>query len=51
MCENKCCGNCKYAMKNDLDEYMCANGESEYCSDWIETDHCCEDWSCREDEP
>ncbi len=51
MCKTKCCGNCKYAMKNGLDDYICANGESEYCGDWIEIeDHCCEDWNGREND-
>lgn len=41
----KCCGTCKW---NEYDEYgyawVCCNGDSDYCADFIEYEHSCEEW-------
>lgn len=40
------CENCRYYEHEDIDDgYVCVNLESEYCADWVEPEHCCEEWS------
>ena len=47
----KCCGTCRWRRHEDIsDDWVCANGESDYCTDWTDYDHCCEDWEEREEE-
>lgn len=42
---DKNCENCRYYEHEDInDGYVCVNGESEYCSDWVEPEHCCAEW-------
>ena len=44
----KCCGTCRWHRHEDIsDDWVCANGESDYCTDWTDYDHCCEDWERR----
>lgn len=46
----KCCGTCRWHRHEDIsDDWVCANGESDYCTDWTDYDHCCEDWEEREE--
>lgn len=41
----KCCATCKYIEFESIDQgYVCVNSESEYCADWVEMNHSCEDW-------
>lgn len=45
----KCCGTCRWNSHEDIsDSWVCVNGESDYCTDWMDYDHCCEDWEERE---
>ena len=47
----KCCGTCKWHSHEDIsDGYVCVNDESEYCTDWTDYDHCCEDWEGRDED-
>ena len=45
-----CCGMCKW---HQYDEYgrdwVCVNGESEYCADFTGYSDCCEEYEERED--
>lgn len=44
----KCCGTCRWRRHEDIsDDWVCANGESDYCTDYS---HCCENWEEREEE-
>ena len=45
-----CCETCKYCQYENIDQgYVCVNNESEYCADWVEPEHCCEEWSEEDD--
>lgn len=47
----KYCGTCKWHNREDIsDGYVCVNEESEYCADWTDYDHCCEDWEGRDED-
>ena len=49
-CMNKSCETCRYYEYESIDDgYVCVNSDSEYCSDWVEPEHCCEDWSKKDD--
>lgn len=41
--ETKCCGTCKWHEKW-RDGWICINNDSEFCTDWTDYDHCCEEW-------
>jgi len=53
MSEKKCCGTCIYGQYEEIDEVdgtlVCVNDSSDYYTDWIECDFCCEEWEkkCR----
>ena len=41
----KCCENCRYYRHEEIDDgYVCVNDDSEYCTDWVEPEHWCEEW-------
>ena len=45
----ECCGTCKYHYLEDItDGYVCVNDRSEYCSDWTDYEHCCDEYEERE---
>ena len=47
---NRKCENCRYYEHEDIDDgYVCVNDNSEYCTDWVEPEHCCEEWSEEDD--
>ena len=47
----KCCGTCRWRRHEDIsDDWVCANGESDYCTDCTDYSHCCENWEEREEE-
>lgn len=49
MDKDKVCGTCKYHQHEDItDGWVCVNGDSEYCADWCDYDHTCDDWEGRE---
>lgn len=46
--KEKCCGNCKWHEKEDIDQgYICVNGNSENVADWTEDEDCCQEWEER----
>lgn len=49
MRETQCCGNCEYGSYDSMQGYVCVNGDSEYCADFVEYDHTCEDWEEKKD--
>ena len=48
MREEQCCGTCKFHMKENEEDYICTNGDSEYVADWTEYNHTCDEWEERE---
>lgn len=47
---NRKCENCRYYEHEDIDDgYVCVNDNSEYCTDWVEPDNFCRDWSGKDD--
>ena len=44
------CGSCKWHDTDnpDWDAYICANGDSPYCSEWTDDDDCCDMWEQKE---
>lgn len=43
--DEKRCGTCKWHQHESIDDgWICANDESEYCTDWTEYDDWCQDW-------
>ncbi len=48
--EPKCCGTCKWYCHEDIsDGCVCVNSDSEFCADWTDYGHCCEEWEERND--
>lgn len=43
-----CCGKCRYAWRESELDFVCKNEESDYYSDFIEFDHCCECFAGKE---
>lgn len=49
MTDQECCGTCKWHKHDSYgDDWICANRDSEYCSDWTEYGDQCEEWEERE---
>ena len=47
--DKECCGTCKWHLKPHYeDDYICCNGDSDYCSDWTDYNHCCDEYEERE---
>lgn len=47
----KCCENCEYFQYEKIDQgYVCVNGDSEYCADWVEPEHSCSDWEEKDED-
>lgn len=44
--ETKCCGTCKWH-KRVLDDWICSNSDSEYCTDYTGYSDTCEEWEAR----
>ena len=42
--DKECCGMCKYGSYDNMDGYTCVNDASDYCTEWVEYEHTCEDW-------
>lgn len=38
------CGTCRYGHYDKMQGYVCVNGDSEWCADWVEHDFSCEEW-------
>jgi len=45
--ETCCCGTCRHHSKDDNGDWMCVNAKSDYCADWTEYNHSCEEWEER----
>lgn len=45
---DKRCATCEYAEYNEVQGYVCTNGESEYVADFVEANHSCTDYSLKE---
>ena len=43
MCER--CGTCEYGSYDRMNGYVCVNDSSEYVADFVEYDHCCEEYT------
>ena len=43
--KEKKCKNCEFYSRDDLGNHVCVNNERDYCADWVEPEHCCEEWS------
>lgn len=42
---NRCCGTCEYHRPDESgEEWICANPDSEYVSDWTDYEWYCEDY-------
>jgi len=45
MTENKkCCGTCNYGYCDELQDYICVNDESDYVTDYVDYNHCCDEY-------
>lgn len=44
----ECCGTCEYAHYDKVQGYVCTNSDSEYVADFVEYEHCCEDFEEKE---
>ena len=42
--EKECCGNCVHSDYDSMQGYVCCNDESEYLADFVEYNHCCEEY-------
>jgi len=43
-----CCGTCRWHEHESIDDgWICVNSDSEYCSDWTDYNHYCEDYEER----
>lgn len=41
---NKCCGTCEYGSYDEETGYACVNNNSEYVADFVEYEHCCDEY-------
>lgn len=45
----QCCGTCRWHRREPIDDgWVCVNADSEYCTDWTEYGHGCEEWEGKE---
>lgn len=44
------CKTCKYGNYDEMQGYVCVNGESEYVADFVDEDNWCEEWEENEDD-
>ena len=42
--DEEICGTCKWHHKDEMDDWMCVNNNSEYCADWTSYTDSCDDW-------
>ena len=48
MNKKQCCGTCKYHVHESIDDgWVCVNSDSEYCTDWTDYDHYCDEYEER----
>lgn len=44
MVNNECCGTCEYGSYDEMQGYVCVNADSEYVADFVEYEHCCDEY-------
>lgn len=42
--ERRCCDACRWCIRDELNDLICANSDSHKCADWVETDYMCGKW-------
>lgn len=42
--DSKTCRNCKYGEIDDFEDIICVNDASEYVTDYVYDDTCCDEW-------
>lgn len=45
---DKTCRICQYGSYDEMQGYVCVNGDSEYVADFVEADHSCIDYTPKE---
>ena len=46
--KEKICGMCDWhSHENISDGWVCVNNDSDYCADWTEYNHVCDEWEAR----
>lgn len=40
----KTCANCNWCHRDELEDMICVNGDSEYTSDYVYKNHSCDEW-------
>lgn len=51
MKDERSCATCRWRELEEVDVgYVCTNGQSSYCSEWVEEDDVCLKWEERKDE-
>lgn len=44
MANDECCGTCEYSHYDKENGYACCNPKSDYVADFVEYEHCCEEY-------
>lgn len=44
------CSTCKYGHYDEMQGYVCVNGNSEYVADFVDAEHVCEDYEGKDDD-
>ena len=46
----ECCGTCKWHIRDSyfMDDYCCCNGDSDYCLDFTDYEHVCDEYEEKE---
>lgn len=47
--KEQCCGTCQYGSYDKMQGYVCVNADSEYCADFTEYGHVCDEYTEKED--
>lgn len=45
--EKQFCGTCRWAERDQLGDYICVNGDSHNCTEYVEYKDTCEEWEGR----
>lgn len=47
--DKECCGTCRWHCHEDVtDGLVCVNSDSDYCTDFTDYGHSCEEWEGKE---
>ena len=44
----KCCVTCRWCYRDNLNDTICVNSDSEMCADWVESYYVCRHWEGKE---